>query len=39
MKTFTSKLIADMEKIGILRNFTGGQRGRLYAFHEYLSLF
>ncbi|MDR1342377.1 MAG: Fic family protein [Prevotellaceae bacterium] len=33
------KLIADMEKIGILRKFTGGQRGRLYAFHEYLSLF
>jgi Fic family protein len=35
----TYKLIADMEKIGILNEITGGQRGRLYAFREYLNLF
>jgi Fic family protein len=33
------KLIADMEKIGILNEITGGQRGRRYAFKEYLNLF
>jgi Fic family protein len=33
------KLVADMEKIGILREITGGQRGRLYAFEDYLKLF
>jgi Fic family protein len=35
----TYKLVADMEKIGILHEITGGQRGRLYAFQEYLNLF
>ncbi|MCL2041129.1 MAG: Fic family protein [Bacteroidales bacterium] len=33
------KLIADMEKIGILNEITGGQRGRLYVFKEYVELF
>jgi Fic family protein len=33
------KLIADMEKIGILKEITGGQRGRLYAFQEYIDFF
>ena len=33
------KMIADLEKIGILRKITGGQRGRLYAFKEYIDLF
>ena len=33
------KLISGMEKIGILHELTGGQRGRLYAFEEYLNLF
>ena len=33
------KLIADMEKIGVLKEITGGQRGRLYAFQEYIDLF
>jgi len=33
------KLIADMEKTGILTEITGGQRGRLYAFQEYINLF
>jgi Fic family protein len=33
------KLIAGMEEIGILNEITGGQRGRRYAFKEYLNLF
>jgi Fic family protein len=33
------KLVADMEKIGILKEITGGQRRRLYTFQEYLNLF
>ena len=33
------KLIADMEKIGIIQEITGGQRGRRYAFQEYINLF
>ena len=33
------KLIADLEQIGILHEITGGQRGRLYAFKEYIELF
>jgi Fic family protein len=33
------KLIADMEKMGILHEITGGQRKRLYLFQEYLDLF
>ena len=33
------KLISDMEKIGILNEITGGQRGRLYVFKEYVELF
>jgi Fic family protein len=33
------KLIADMEKVGILHEITGGQWKRLYAFREYMNLF
>ena len=33
------KLISSMEKIGILKEITGGQRGRTYVFENYLSLF
>jgi Fic family protein len=33
------KLIADMEKLGILHETTGAQRGKLYAFNEYIELF
>ena len=33
------KLISDLEKNAILKDITGGQRGRLYAFQEYIDLF
>jgi Fic family protein len=33
------KLISSLEKIGILRETTGGQRGRMYTFENYLALF
>jgi Fic family protein len=33
------KLIETMEKIEILKEVTGGQRGRLYVFEDYLKLF
>jgi Fic family protein len=33
------KLIEAMEKIDILREVTGGQRGRMYVFEDYLKLF
>lgn len=33
------KLIADLEKLGVLEETTGAQRGRLYLFREYLELF
>ena len=33
------KLISSMEKIGILKEITGGQRGRTYVFENYLALF
>jgi Fic family protein len=33
------KLIADMEKLGILKEITGGQRSREYIFEEYLKIF
>jgi len=33
------KLIVDLEKIKILKEVTGGQRGRLYVFDNYLKLF
>jgi len=33
------KTIATMEKAGILKEITGAQRGRVYAFDEYLQLF
>ena len=33
------KLIADLEKLDILKEITGGQRGRIYIFKEYAALF
>ncbi|MDR1810803.1 MAG: Fic family protein [Prevotella sp.] len=33
------KLLADMERLGILHEITGGQWKKLYAFSEYLALF
>ncbi len=33
------KLIADLEKLKILKEITGGQRGKMYNFEEYLKLF
>ena len=33
------KLIADLEKMDILKEITGGQRGRLYIYDNYLKLF
>lgn len=33
------KLIADLEQLGILKEITGGKRGKMYLFMEYLQLF
>jgi len=33
------KLIADLEQFKILHEITGGKRGRLYAFDDYVKLF
>jgi len=33
------KLVADMENLGILKEITGAQKGRVYLFKEYLDLF
>ena len=33
------KLIADLEKLGVLKEITGGQRGRIYVFEDYIALF
>ncbi|MFQ5329956.1 MAG: Fic family protein [Thermodesulfobacteriota bacterium] len=33
------KLIADLERFGILQEITGGKRGKLYLFADYLQLF
>jgi Fic family protein len=33
------KLITDLEKFGILKEITGGKRGKIYAFNSYLKLF
>ena len=33
------KLIADLERLGILKETTGGRRGRTFAFADYLCLF
>lgn len=37
--TPTYKLIEELEKLGILKEITGNERGRLYLFDEYLKLF
>jgi Fic family protein len=33
------KLIADLENLGVLKEITGGQRGRVYVFKDYIDLF
>ena len=33
------KLIADLERFGILKEITGGKRGKVYAFDAYIKLF
>lgn len=33
------KLLEDLERLGIIREMTGAQRGRTYLFHDYLALF
>jgi Fic family protein len=33
------KLIADLERFGILKEITGGKRGKMYMFADYLELF
>jgi len=33
------KLIVDLEKLDILKEVTGSQRGRVYVFDNYLGLF
>lgn len=33
------KLISDLENVGIVKEITGGQRGRLYMFDEYMKIF
>lgn len=33
------KLIADLERFGILKEITGGKRGKMYAFDAYMNLF
>ena len=38
-KVSAYKLIDDLERLGILEEITGAQRGRVYVFREYLELF
>lgn len=33
------KLIDDFVRLGILREITGGQRNRIFLFHEYFDVF
>ena len=33
------KLIADLEQFGILKKITGGKRGKMYVYYDYLQLF
>jgi Fic family protein len=33
------KLIADLEQFGILKEITGGKRGKMYVYYDYLQLF
>ena len=35
----TYKLIADLEQLGILKEITGGKRGKVYMFVDYMQLF
>ncbi|MBY0433383.1 MAG: Fic family protein [Cyclobacteriaceae bacterium] len=38
-KVSAYKLIADFERLGILRELSGNQRYRIFAFHEYFTIF
>jgi len=33
------KLVADLERLGILKEITGGKRGRMYMFDAYVKIF
>jgi Fic family protein len=33
------KLVADLERLGMLKEITGGKRGRTYTFEPYVKLF
>lgn len=33
------KLIADLEQFGVLKEITGGKRGKMYVYYDYLQLF
>lgn len=33
------KLLADLEKLGIIKEITGGKRGKIYMFKDYVALF
>ena len=35
----TYSLIAELEKIGILKEATGASRGKIYKFNDYIDLF
>ena len=35
----SSSLVADLERLGILKEITGGKRGRMYTFEAYVKLF
>jgi Fic family protein len=34
-----NRMIADFEKLNILKELTGYKRNRIYSFHEYIKLF
>lgn len=38
-KATSYKLLEELEKLGILKEITGAQRNKIYAFHEYVELF
>jgi len=34
-----NRLVTDLEKLGILQEYTGNRRNRIYIFQDYMSLF